>query len=213
MSEERSWVYDVRYDAEGLVPCVVQERATGEVLMVAYMNQASLLKTIETAQTWFWSRSRQELWHKGATSGATQTVVSLHLDCDGDTVLALVDTDGGPACHTGARTCFAVGRDMGAHTGGVPMLSALLEVIALRDAERPDGSYTTALLEGGVDRIGKKVGEEATEVVIAAKNAAFGAGTAELAAESADLLYHLAVLWRSVGLDVRDIADVLAHRG
>jgi phosphoribosyl-ATP pyrophosphohydrolase/phosphoribosyl-AMP cyclohydrolase len=203
------WIDDVSWTSDGLAPCVVQSFATGAVLMVAWMNRESLHRTIETGQTWFWSRSRKQLWPKGATSGNTQTVRSLHLDCDRDTLLAIVDQHGTGACHTGASTCF-VSNDEPIAPG--PILAELLGVVMQRDRERPAGSYTTQLLEGGVDRAGKKVGEEATEVVIAAKNAVFGQGTAELAEESADLLYHLFVLWRTAGLDVEDVAAALARR-
>lgn len=204
-----TWLADVRYDDRGLVPCIVQSFSTGAVLMHAWMSEDSLRRTIETGQTWFWSRSRQELWNKGATSGHVQTVRSLHLDCDQDTILALVDQVGGCACHTGAATCF-VAPDAAVAPG--PILSELLDVVRQRDLERPEGSYTTKLLVGGVDRAGKKVGEEATEVVIAAKNAEAGRGTAELAEESADLLYHLLVLWRAAGLDIDEVAEALARR-
>jgi len=203
------WLDDVRYDDRGLVPCIVQRFATGTVLMMAWMNAESLRRTIETGETWFWSRSRQELWHKGATSGATQTVRALHLDCDGDTLLALVDAKGEGACHTGAATCFVAPSE---DVAPGPVLAELLDVVRQRDRDRPEGSYTTRLLDGGVDRAGKKVGEEATEVVIAAKNAVAGQGTAELAEESADLLYHLLVLWRTAGIDVEEVADALARR-
>ena len=207
--QEPAWINDVTYNADGLVPCIVQECGSADVLMMAWMNADSLRKTIATDQTWFWSRSRGELWNKGATSGNVQDVVSLHLDCDNDTILAMVDQTG-PACHTGTATCW----DSETETSGIPrhMLSALWKVVVQRDAERPEGSYTTRLLEGGVDRIGKKVGEEATEVVIAAKNAAEGRDKDELAAESADLLYHLLVLWKSVGLEPIRVFEKLSDR-
>lgn len=203
------WIDDVAWSDDGLAPCVVQSFATGAVLMVAWMNRASLQRTVETGQTWFWSRSRQSLWNKGATSGNTQRVRALHLDCDRDTLLAIVDQAGAGACHTGAATCFMAPDDPVAPG---PILAELLDVVRQRDVERPEGSYTTKLLEGGVDRAGKKVGEEATEVVIAAKNAVAGQGTAELAEESADLLYHLFVLWRTAGIDVSEVAEALARR-
>ncbi len=204
------WLDRVRYDADGLVPCIAQDRTTAEVLMLAWMNAESLARTVETGQMWYWSRSRGELWNKGATSGAVQRVASLHLDCDGDAVLALVDQDGEGACHRGTRTCW----DTEDGTGPAPrhVVAELLGIVAQRDRERPEGSYTTKLLQGGVDRAGKKVGEEATEVVIAAKNAVAGHGTAELAEESADLLFHLIVLWRAAGIDVSEVADALRRR-
>lgn len=207
------WLDRVRYDDAGLVPCIVQERTTGDVLMMAWMNAESLHKTLATRQTWFWSRSRGALWNKGATSGATQGVQSVHLDCDGDTLLVLVDQLGGGACHTGARTCWeAVATELDPQHPPRHVLSHLLQMIAHRDAERPEGSYTTRLLQGGVDRAGKKVGEEATEVVIAAKNAAEGRGTAELAEESADLLFHLFVLWRTAGIAPVEVIEALERR-
>lgn len=206
------WLQRVRYDTSGLVPCVVQSRATSEVLMLAYMNAESLQKTLQTGEMWYWSRSRGGLWHKGATSGAIQTLVSIHLDCDGDTLLALVDQQGQGACHTGAISCFDAADGTRESPGPRHILAELFRLVADRDAARPEGSYTTKLLEGGVDRSGKKVGEEATEVVIAAKNAAFGKGTAELAEESADLLYHLLVLWRSAGIEPVEIAEALLRR-
>jgi phosphoribosyl-ATP pyrophosphohydrolase/phosphoribosyl-AMP cyclohydrolase len=183
--------------------------------MMAWMSEESIEKTLETGETWFYSRSRQELWHKGATSGNRQILQSLHLDCDGDTLLALVTTTGDAACHLGTRSCWDAPRgDATRSLGGAPrhILAELRNVIEQRDEERPDGSYTTQLLEGGVDRAGKKVGEEATEVVIAAKNAIEGRGTEELAEESADLLYHLLVLWQSAGIDVDEIAKALEDR-
>ncbi len=207
----------VKFDSAGLVPCIVQEWSTSEVLMMAWMNAESLRRTIESGETWFFSRSRNELWNKGATSGNRQKLRSLHVDCDGDTLLAMVDQTGEGACHLGTQACWDVAGD-GAERClfGDPsprhVLAELGAVVAQRDRERPEGSYTTKLLVGGVDRSGKKVGEEATEVVIAAKNAVNGAGTDELAEESADLLYHLLVLWRSAGLDFRDVAEALKKR-
>jgi phosphoribosyl-ATP pyrophosphohydrolase/phosphoribosyl-AMP cyclohydrolase len=213
--ETPEWLADVEYNDAGLVPCIVQHAATSEVLMMAWMSQESIAKTLETGETWFYSRSRQELWHKGATSGNRQILRSLHLDCDGDTLLALVTTTGDAACHLGTRSCWdAPEGDATRSVGGAPrhILAELRNVIEQRDKDRPEGSYTTQLLEGGVDRAGKKVGEEATEVVIAAKNAVEGRGTEELAEESADLLYHLLVLWQCAGIDVDDIAKALEER-
>lgn len=213
--EKPAWLDDIRYDAVGLVPCIVQHAATSEVLMMAWMNAASVEKTLESGETWFYSRSRAELWHKGATSGNRQILESLHLDCDGDTLLALVTTTGDAACHLGTRSCWDAPDDEASRSiGGPPrhILAALRNVVEQRDHQRPAGSYTTRLLEGGVDRAGKKVGEEATEVVIAAKNAVAGEGTEELAEESADLLYHLIVLWQSAGISVDEIAAALARR-
>jgi phosphoribosyl-ATP pyrophosphohydrolase/phosphoribosyl-AMP cyclohydrolase len=210
-----AWIEDVRYDERGLVPCIVQDSFTGEVLMHAWMDTAALEKTVQSGEMWFWSRSRQQLWHKGATSGSVQTLVSLHLDCDGDTLLALVQqVPGKGACHTGAPTCFDPDTGFEASEAGSarPILAELMRVIADRDEKRPEGSYTTKLLVGGIDRSGKKVVEEAGEVVIAAKNAQAGAGFEELADESADLLFHLLVLWRSSGIDPTLIDRALRRR-
>lgn len=206
------WLERVKYDEKGLIPCVVQSRATSEVLMLAYMNDESLARTLSTGEMWYWSRSRGGLWHKGATSGALQKLVTIHLDCDGDTLLALVDQQGQGACHTGAISCFDPADGSREAPGPRHILAELYRMVADRDRERPEGSYTTKLLVGGVDRSGKKVGEEAVEVVIAAKNAIFGNGTAELAEESADLLYHLLVLWRSAGIEPVEIAEALLRR-
>ena len=207
----------VRFDAAGLVPCIVQEWSTAEVLMMAWMTEESLRRTVESGEMWFYSRSRAELWNKGATSGNRQKLRSLHLDCDSDTLLALVDQSGEGACHLGTRGCWdapdgAAARCLFGDDSPRHVLAELGAVVAQRDQDRPEGSYTTKLLVGGVDRSGKKVGEEATEVVIAAKNAVNGAGTAELAEESADLLYHLLVLWRSAGLEFREVAEALKKR-
>jgi len=195
---------EIRFDERGLIPAVVQDAATREVLTLAYMNRESLARTLETKQTWFWSRSRKELWHKGETSGNTQEVVSLALDCDADAIVVLVKP-AGPACHTGAVSCFDTG-------GQPPSLGALLdelyELIQGRERERPAGSYTTYLFEEGLDKILKKVGEESAETIIAAKND----DDARLTAESADLLYHLIVLMVARGVSLTDIAHELAQR-
>src|SRR6185436_6700280 len=195
---------DIRFDEHGLIPAIVQNAQTREVLTLAYMNRESLARTIETKQTWFWSRSRQELWHKGATSGNTQEVVSLALDCDRDAIIVLVNP-AGPACHTGAVSCFDVETrpdDLG------PLLDQLYELIESRERERPAGSYTTYLFEEGLDKILKKLGEESAETIIAAKND----DDARLTAESADLLYHLIVLLVARGVSLTDIANELAQR-
>ena len=157
---------DIRFDERGLIPAIVQDAATREVLTLAYMNRESLARTLETKQTWFWSRSRNELWHKGETSGNTQEVVSLALDCDHDALIVLV-RPAGPACHTGAVSCF----DTGTQQQGLgPLLDGLYKLIESRERERPSGSYTTYLFEEGLDKILKKVGEESAETIIAAKN-------------------------------------------
>lgn len=194
----------IRFDEQGLIPAIVQHAETREVLTLAYMNRESLARTIETKQTWFWSRSRQQLWHKGETSGNTQEVVKLALDCDGDAIVVLVKP-AGPACHTGAVSCF----DIGTQTNTLgPLLDQLYELIESRERERPSGSYTTYLFEAGLDKILKKLGEEAAETIIAAKND----DDARLAAEASDLIYHLLVLLVSRGVSLKQIADELGSR-
>lgn len=200
----------LKWDEHGLVPAIVQDAVSKEVLMLAYMNKTSLQRTIETGETWFWSRSRQELWHKGATSGHTQRVKQLHFDCDNDTILVLVDPQG-PACHTGQYSCFdqQMGEQDKQPTGDVhTILSTLESIIAKREAERPEGAYTTYLFEQGRDKILKKVGEETAEVIIAAKNE----DNDELRCEASDLIYHLMVLLRERGLPLRDVLSELVKR-
>jgi phosphoribosyl-AMP cyclohydrolase / phosphoribosyl-ATP pyrophosphohydrolase len=194
---------DVAFDERGLVPCVVQDWRSGEVLTVAYMNAEALARTRETGEMHFWSRSRDELWHKGETSGNSQAVKAIRYDCDADALLALVEP-AGPACHTGERTCFHRG-DM----DPVPeeALPALERVLAQRAAERPRGSYTVELLEDPA-RIGEKVREEADEVARAAADET----DERVAEEAADVLYHLAVLLRSRGLELADAERVLNGR-
>jgi phosphoribosyl-AMP cyclohydrolase / phosphoribosyl-ATP pyrophosphohydrolase len=195
---------EVVFDERGLVPCVVQDWLTGEVLTVAYMNAESLRLTRETGETHFFSRSRGELWHKGETSGNFQAVRAIRYDCDGDALLVLVEASG-PACHTGERTCFHRGEFESAAPHEV--LPALERIIAARASERPDGSYTAKLLS---DRAlnGDKVREEADEVARAA-NAEPDARVAE---EAADVLYHLAVLLRGRELSLADAERVLDGR-
>jgi phosphoribosyl-ATP pyrophosphohydrolase/phosphoribosyl-AMP cyclohydrolase len=195
---------EIAFDERGLVPCVVQDWRTGEVLTVAYVNAEALRLTRETGEMHFFSRSRQELWHKGATSGNTQTVKAIRYDCDGDALLALVEPTG-PACHTGERTCF--------HRGelGTPapyeVLPALERTIAQRAADRPEGSYTATLLnEPG--SAGAKVEEEAEEVARAAREET----DERVAEEAADVIYHLAVLLRGRGLTLADAGRVLDGR-
>jgi phosphoribosyl-ATP pyrophosphohydrolase/phosphoribosyl-AMP cyclohydrolase len=196
---------DVRYDERGLAPCVIQDWRTGEVLTIAYMNADALARTRETGELHLWSRSRRELWHKGATSGNTQAVRALRLDCDADAILALVEP-AGPACHTGARTCF--------HAGDVEppapheALPGLERTIAERAASgAPEGSYTAQLLADPL-LAGAKVREEAEEVTRAAREES----EERVAEEAADVLYHLLVLLRSRGLGLTDAAGVLLGR-
>ncbi len=199
---------NIRFDEKGLIPAVVQDASTGEVLTVAYMNEESFKKSAETGETWFYSRSRQELWHKGATSGNTQKIVDMTLDCDGDSLVVRVKP-AGPACHTGARTCFNEKvYESDDKAVGTQILSVLEGLIAARDEERPEGAYTTYLFEEGVDKILKKVGEESAEVIIAAKNR----DKEELKWETADLLYHTLVLLREQKLPLADVMGVLEER-
>jgi phosphoribosyl-AMP cyclohydrolase / phosphoribosyl-ATP pyrophosphohydrolase len=197
-------VENLRFDEKGLIPAIVQDASTREVLTLAYMNRESLARTVETRETWFWSRSRNELWHKGATSGNTQQVVDLVADCDGDAIVVLVKP-AGPACHTGARSCF----DLPSHAedlGG--LLTQLYGLVESRERERPEGSYTTYLFEHGIDKILKKVGEESAETIIAAKNDETG----PLVAEVSDLIYHVLVLLVARGVSLDQIREELALR-
>ncbi|MED4402822.1 bifunctional phosphoribosyl-AMP cyclohydrolase/phosphoribosyl-ATP diphosphatase HisIE [Metabacillus fastidiosus] len=203
-------IENVKFDEKGLVPAIVQDAASKEVLTLAYMNKESLEKTLETKETWFYSRSRQELWHKGATSGNTQKVVELRYDCDQDAFLVLVEPQG-PACHTGAYTCFNESVDqeqVNVKEDRFQIFSILEKVIAEREAERPEGSYTTYLFDEGVDKILKKVGEEASEVIIAAKNR----DHEELKWEVADLFFHTLVLLREQKLPLDEVLSALEGR-
>jgi phosphoribosyl-ATP pyrophosphohydrolase/phosphoribosyl-AMP cyclohydrolase len=192
------------YDERGLIPCVVQDWRTGEVLTLAYVNAEALARTRETGELHLWSRSRDELWHKGATSGNTQAVKALRLDCDGDALLALVEP-AGPACHTGARTCFHNGElEPPAPHEALPILERTL---ADRERERPVGSYTAKLL-ADPQLIAEKLLEEADEVARAAAKEA----DERVDEEAADVLYHLAVLLRSRGRSLADAAEVLNGR-
>jgi phosphoribosyl-AMP cyclohydrolase / phosphoribosyl-ATP pyrophosphohydrolase len=193
---------EIRFGAGGLVPAIIRDIHSGAVLMLAWMNEESLRLTRATGETHFWSRSRNELWHKGATSGNRQRVRSISLDCDRDTLLIDVEPLGA-ACHTGELTCF------GDQEADRLDLHALMLLLRTRRAERPAGSYSTTLFDGGVDRILKKVGEEATEVVIAAK----GDSKQRLVEETADLLFHLTALLVEKEVSLRDIAAELARRG
>jgi phosphoribosyl-AMP cyclohydrolase / phosphoribosyl-ATP pyrophosphohydrolase len=195
---------EIRFDERGLIPAIVQDASTREVLTLAYMNRESLARTLETKQTWFWSRSRNELWHKGETSGNTQEVIQVALDCDRDAIIVLVKP-AGPACHTGAVSCFDTGTEPRALG---PLLDQLYELIQSRERERPSGSYTTYLFAEGLDKILKKVGEESAETIIAAKND----DDTRLIAEASDLLYHLLVLLVARGVSLADIAQELASR-
>jgi phosphoribosyl-ATP pyrophosphohydrolase/phosphoribosyl-AMP cyclohydrolase len=195
---------DISYDERGLVPCVIQDWITGEVLTLAYMNELALRRTRETGELHLWSRSRDELWHKGATSGNTQAVRGLRLDCDGDTLLALVEP-AGPACHTGERTCFHRGElDPPAPHETLP---ALERTLGQRARDRPDGSYTVELLDNP-DLVGAKVMEEAEEVARAARDES----DQRVDEEAADVIYHLLVLIAGRGRRLADVERVLDAR-
>jgi phosphoribosyl-ATP pyrophosphohydrolase/phosphoribosyl-AMP cyclohydrolase len=205
------WRYIVKFDESGLVPAIIQDADTGDVLTLAYMNEESLRRTTETGETWFWSRSRNELWHKGATSGNTQSVVRVAIDCDEDAVLVSVRPHG-PACHKGEASCFHqfVYEDVESvpRIGLGRQLEGLYDVIQSRHRERPKGSYTSYLFAEGLDKILKKVGEEAAETIIAAKNEA----KPQFISEVADLIYHLMVLLVERGVDLTEISAELARR-
>ncbi|UHA75965.1 bifunctional phosphoribosyl-AMP cyclohydrolase/phosphoribosyl-ATP diphosphatase HisIE [Paenibacillus sp. 481] len=204
-----SLIERITWNEQGLVPAVVQDAVTKQVLMVAYMNRQSLKLTGRTGETVFWSRSRQSLWHKGATSGHTQRIISITLDCDADTLLIQV-VPNGPACHTGQYTCFY--ETSTENTVSDPETTSVLfqleQVIADREAERPEGSYTSYLFNQGVDKILKKLGEECSEVIIAAKNN----DNNELCSEAGDLLFHLMVLLRERKLPLNEVLAQLKQR-
>ncbi|BEV40056.1 bifunctional phosphoribosyl-AMP cyclohydrolase/phosphoribosyl-ATP diphosphatase HisIE [Bacillus stercoris] len=195
------------FNEDGLIPAIVQDAASKEVLTLAYMNKESYEKTLETKETWFYSRSRQALWHKGEISGNTQAVKGIRYDCDQDALIVLVEPSG-PACHTGSYSCFTKEQTEEQAAGRFGIMNELERVIAERQAEMPEGAYTTYLFREGVDKILKKVGEEASEVIIAAKNR----DHEELKWEAADLLYHLLVLLREQALPLDDVLDVLKKR-
>ena len=203
------WLTEIRWDERGLVSAVVQDDRTHRVLMLAYMNADALARTLQSGETWFWSRSRRELWHKGATSGNRQRVTGIHYDCDGDALLVRVDPLG-PACHTGRTSCFH-NPLAGSSEAGFPdegVLNRLWSVIQDRRTHPKEGSYTNALLSAGEARILKKLGEEAIEVIVAAQSE----GDDRLVSELADLTYHALVLLASRGLCWEDVEAALAHR-
>lgn len=214
-------IQNLKFDERGLIPAIVQHSRTNEILTLAYMNAESLARTLQTGETWFWSRSREELWHKGATSGNYQNVIDIRIDCDGDALIVLVDPEG-PACHLGEDTCFhrnlletAFDRaqrgvslvNQGSLELGI-LLDELYHLIEERKHKRPEGSYTTYLFNAGLDKILKKVGEESAETIIAAKNHS----TTQMASEISDLLYHLLVLMSQCGVRLEDIFNELKQR-
>lgn len=209
--ETGDWRSEIRWDERGLVPAVVQDAGTGQVLMLAYMNEASLAQTLASGETWFWSRSRGDLWHKGATSGHSQRLVDVRYDCDADALLLLVEP-AGPACHTGQQSCFyrRLPEQVQGERPPVPaeVLPGLWAVIQDRKSRPRPGSYTCELLAAGLLRILKKVGEEAVEVLVAAQSE----GDERLISELADLVYHVLVLLAVRDLTWLDVERELARR-
>ncbi|MBD8500370.1 bifunctional phosphoribosyl-AMP cyclohydrolase/phosphoribosyl-ATP diphosphatase HisIE [Paenibacillus arenosi] len=238
IEDNEAWVQSLRWNEQGLLPAIVQDAETKAVLMMAYMNRESLQLSLERGETVFWSRSRKELWHKGATSGNTQCIVELAVDCDRDTLLIQVNPNG-PACHTGTYTCFD--EENGTHSGqlkpsvveqeevakqlkvqvqpvvadaveegnaSVHVLDQLAQTIVERERERPEGAYTTYLFNQGLDKILKKIGEEAAEVIIAAKNN----DAEELTSEVSDLMFHLLVLLQDRKVSFDTVLSELSRR-
>jgi phosphoribosyl-ATP pyrophosphohydrolase/phosphoribosyl-AMP cyclohydrolase len=212
-------IADIKFDDRGLIPAIVQDADSLQVLTLAYMNRESLERTLAERETWFWSRSRSCLWHKGETSGNRQRVVQVTFDCDYDALRVLVVPEG-PACHTGAQTCFHNelpldsndGEEKGSKQAEAASLGETLErlyaLVESRKKQRPDDSYTTYLFDQGLDKILKKVGEECAETIIAAKNE----DPDLLVKESGDLLYHLLVLFVERGVSLDQIRDELVSR-
>ena len=196
---------ELKYNSDGLIPAIVQDHYSKKVLMLAYMNAESLDITIKEGRTCFFSRSRQELWRKGETSGNTQQVISIRTDCDKDTLLIDVIKNG-PACHTGSETCFF--EDIVVPETEEFSYEGLYEMLVGRKVNKKEGSYTTYLFEKGIDKILKKVGEECTEVIIGAK----GGDKAETVYEIADLLYHVTVLMIEMGISLEEVTAELAKR-
>ncbi len=197
----------IQYDDRGLVPAIVQDYLDGTVLMMAWMNSESLQKTLETGETWFWSRSRQAFWNKGATSGHTQKVKAIRYDCDSDALLVTVEQIGDIACHTGERSCFHQ-VDGGVTPPPADTLSQVFSVICDRRDNPSEGSYTRKLLDGGDNKILKKIGEEAAEVVMACKDDDADA----IAGEAADLLYHTLVAIAYHNVDIKAVYRKLQER-
>lgn len=200
-------VEKIRYNAQGLVPAIAQDYLDGTVLMMAWMNRESLQKTLETGETWYWSRSRQELWHKGATSGHLQKVRSLRYDCDSDCLLIGIEQIGDIACHTGERSCF---HQVDGEISPPPAdtLSQVFQVICDRRDNPTENSYTAKLIAGGDNKILKKIGEEAAEVVMACKDDS----AEDIANEVADLFYHSMVALAYHNVDLREVYRKLQHR-
>ena len=199
-------INELKFDEKGLIPAIVQDATTGKVLTLAYMNKESLAITMEKELTCFYSRSREELWLKGETSGNYQHVVSITADCDKDALVVLVDKDG-PACHTGSDSCFEAPLFQ-SESRAAFSADGLYKLLLDRKATLPEGSYTTYLFQKGMDKILKKVGEESTEVIIAAK----GGEKGEAIYEIADLAYHVMVMMVEMGISVEDVTKELASR-
>ena len=197
---------DLKFDSNGLIPAIVVDAKNGKVLTLAYMNRESLRISMEKGLTCFWSRSRQELWLKGETSGNYQHIVSITADCDRDALVVVVEKDG-PACHTGRESCFHNPLYISGERQDFTY-AGLMELLLVRKTEKKEGSYTTYLFEKGLDKILKKVGEESTEVIIAAKDR----DRKETVYEIADLAYHVMVLMVEAGISLEDIRDELAGR-
>lgn len=209
-SEIRAVLEGIKFDKDGLIPAVVQDVETGDVLMLAYMNRESLERSLRTGRTWFYSRKRRSLWLKGETSGNHQYIREVRYDCDADALLIKVEQVGN-ACHEGYRSCFfrCIGQPYVKEEKGDPrILQELFAVIVDRKQTLPEGSYTAKLFRKGIDKIAQKVGEEAVEVVIAGKNR----DKTELVEESADLLYHLLVLLAECGVGPSEVWAKLAER-
>ena len=199
-------ISELKFDEKGLIPAIVVDSVTKKVLTLAYMNRESLELSMEKGLTCFWSRSRQELWLKGETSGNYQHIVSITADCDGDALVVVVEKDG-PACHTGTDSCFT-NPLWESESLQEFSLQGLYDMLVGRNKTRPEGSYTTYLFDKGIDKILKKVGEECTEVIIAGK----ADDRAETVYEIADLSYHVMVLMTEMGISVEDIRKELAGR-
>jgi phosphoribosyl-ATP pyrophosphohydrolase/phosphoribosyl-AMP cyclohydrolase len=209
----------LKFDEQGLIPTIVQDVSTGRVLTLAYMNRETVEMSLSRRETYFWSRSRKTIWHKGETSGNIQKISRVEVDCDGDALLVLVEPQG-PACHTGETSCFFTELvPDGVHrlspeveaprTPNVSItIEKLIQVIKCRKAEMPQGSYTAYLFSKGTDKILKKIGEESAETIVAAKNES----KVELVRESADLLYHVLVLFVNEGVEVGELLAELERR-
>jgi phosphoribosyl-AMP cyclohydrolase / phosphoribosyl-ATP pyrophosphohydrolase len=218
-TDTEQMIAKLKFDEQGLIPAIVQDVSTGRVLTLAYMNRETVEMSLRKRETYFWSRSRKKIWHKGETSGNVQKISKVEADCDGDALLVMVEPQG-PACHTGATSCFFTEFVSDEAHRLYPEVEAtvnpnlsttiekLIQVIKRRKADMPQGSYTAYLFSKGTDKILKKIGEESAETIVAAKNKS----KIELARESADLLYHLLVLFVNEGLEVGELLAELERR-